>query len=620
MKQYLQSGGSMYFGTIASDIHADDAAATSESSKVKFGNDDGLISEKLMMKLMEKGIPVDVDNFMNKLADFEHKIDMGMDVNKRALYSLQAEANRIIQQAEYLKTAEDHAEDNESWNEYAVGNRGELYTVTDKGDIKAISSSEYDQSKHGPALTVGDLVQHRKFNSTQAFDIDLTRAINDNIGMSKISEYIQKIVTATGTAENTNEAYIDLASYIGREAAKKPTKEQFEALQRVAGILQNGGTDTLFKIKDTQEGKNLQEAYNYILQVLPRSMKLQLIGRNAAAGNGFDTGNKYVSDLIIEALGTFNKTRDEHYVTYDVSLNKAAGTQAGNADQNRNLGVLEQLVQGSLGQRDYKLINSQNPSYSLELHGTGVGNLATFDNKIVDKTPLSIALKAGLAPLVDKNHITMGSQKISTGQLDSILYNGGDVINVWAPVNAEGDVDLEQLATLSAIQDICKNNPQLTLEDKQTLLDQHGLSGHFDERGVFHGDPNTMAQFLVMTGVTSDEIIDTDINPFADKMSKADKKAEFEQIERIYGQLNKDIKGKGKFEFQTGWFNATTDLYRAPIFMKLNHTAQIDVGTFSGKGPMVKTPTYQQQLAYDQIQNSQPSRQLTTPSTSALYE
>ena len=84
----------------------------------------------------------------------------------------------------------------------------------------------------------------------------------------------------------------------------------------------------------------------------------------------------------------------------------------------------------------------------------------------------------------------------------------------------------------------------------------------------------------------------------------ADKDFTFNQIERIYGQLNKNIKKKdGQYEFLKGWFNWSTDLVKAPVFLKLNDTAQIDVGTFSGKGPLVQTPSYQQQLAYDQMRN-----------------
>jgi hypothetical protein len=96
-------------------------------------------------------------------------------------------------------------------------------------------------------------------------------------------------------------------------------------------------------------------------------------------------------------------------------------------------------------------MNSENPEFSLNLHGSGVGSLATFNNSIVDKTPLSVALKSGLAPLVDEEHIMIGGQKAPIGAFDTILYNGGDVINIWAPVNSEGDIDLEGLQILSEI-------------------------------------------------------------------------------------------------------------------------------------------------------------------------
>jgi hypothetical protein len=50
--------------------------------------------------------------------------------------------------------------------------------------------------------------------------------IGNNIGTSKISEYIHKIIESVGTSGTSTEAYTDLAGIIGREAAKKPTESQ----------------------------------------------------------------------------------------------------------------------------------------------------------------------------------------------------------------------------------------------------------------------------------------------------------------------------------------------------------------------------------------------------------
>ena len=616
MIQHLQSGGNLFFNAIGSYAKAQQAVAAENNTKTT-KKDSGLISEKLMLKLQENGIPVDVDNFMNKLASVEEDIDLGFGVNKRALYSLQADANRIIQQASYLKQAESNAEKNESLGEVAVGGRGELF-ILDGNEIKSISPSEYDMSKHGAAMTVGELIEHRKFNPTRSGDIQLTRVINDNIGMSKINEYLQKIIATVGSATSTQEAYIDLAGYVGKEAAKKPTTQQLESLQRVYSIISQYGPNALFKLRNTAEGKNLEEAFNYIQQVLPRNMKIQLIGRNVAAGNSFETGGKYISDLISSALYSGNKTKQEEYISYEDSLNRSISGTKG--DQNRNLGVLEQLVQGSLGKRDYKLISSKNPEVSMTLHGNGIGALSDFDNNMVDKTPLSIAMKSGLGALVDQNHVFIGDQKVPTGAFDTILYNGGDVINVWAPVDGNGDIDFNQLQIFNEIQKIIEQNPQLTTEDKNRLLRENGLDGQYDQQGTFHGG-GQMGQFIVMTGLTSDEVIDPEENIYADKLNKNEKDLEMTQIDRIYGHLNKGIKNKdAQFKFEKGWFNWSTDLVKAPIFMKLNNTAQIDVGTFSGKGPLIQTPSYQSQMVYDQMRYNRQNNPITIPSTQLIYE
>ena len=608
MIKKLQTGGAVNLMYTANPYTMPQQAATTSKSS----DDDGLISKDLLKKL--EGIPVDVDNLMETVADLEYKQSMGIPVSSKTVRRVEAQINRVVQQSKYLQDAESRAEKNDAFGEIAVGNRGELFTVGESGDIKKISIGDYNIEKYGPALTVNELIEQRKFNPTQAYDPTLTTVIGNNVGMSKISDYIQKIVASVGSSENSTEAYTDLAGIVGREAAKRPTQEQLQTLQQLYQLSQTVGMDAIFKEKNLMKSKNIQEAFGFINSILPKNMRLQMQARFVANGFSLEDSTKGVSEIIGQALMSGNDTQTSYNIEYSASANKENQAKS----QSRNLGVLEQLVQGSLGKRDYKLMSSKNPEFSLNLHGTGVGSLATFNNNIVDKSPLSIALQSGLAPLIDENHVTIGNQKVPVGAFDTILYNGGDVINVWAPVNADGDVDLEGLQLLSEIQSICDTNPNLTTQDKNALLEKYQLDGYFDEKGTFHGT-GQMAQFLVMTGLTSDEVLDASSNPYADKLSRDDKQLEFKQLERIYGQLNKGVKGNGKYEFAMGWFKGTTDLYKVPIFMRLNQTAQIDAGTFSDKGPMVKTPTYEQQLAYDQMHRNQ-TRSLITPSTQALYE
>jgi hypothetical protein len=81
----------------------------------------------------------------------------------------------------------------------------------------------------------------------------------------------------------------------------------------------------------------------------------------------------------------------------------------------------------------------------MTLHGNRIGALANFDNNIVPKSPMSLALETSLGPLIDKQHVTMGTQKINESMFDTILYDGNDVINVWAPTDSNGDIDLQGL-------------------------------------------------------------------------------------------------------------------------------------------------------------------------------
>ena len=231
----LQAGATLQYFTNPNYVSKQDSSSTAEKSS--------LISEDLLKKL--EGIPVDVDNLMETIADLEYKQSLGIPVNSKTVRRIEAQINRVVQQSKYLQDAESRAEKNEAFGEIAVGNRGELFTVGEKGDIKKISIGNYNIEKHGPALTVNELIEQRKFNPTQAYDPTLTTVIGNNVGMSKISDYIQKIVASVGSSETSSEAYTDLAGIVGREQAKRPSQEQLQTLQQLYQLSQTVGMDFL---------------------------------------------------------------------------------------------------------------------------------------------------------------------------------------------------------------------------------------------------------------------------------------------------------------------------------------------------------------------------------------
>lgn len=614
--KYLQLGGQMWTQSFANPLLAQKQQTKTTKTS---GSEDGLLSESLLKDLRGHGIPVDYDAFMDQVSKLDQRMAAGLPVSSKAIRDLEAQANRVIQQNDYLKEAEKLADKNDARGEIAVGGRGQLYTLQENGKIKTVSMADYDAEKDGPAMTVNELIEHRKFNPTQQFDTTLTQVIGNSIGMQKINDYIMNIIQKVGSAETTEEAYIDLASYIGREAAKKPSQQELQNLQNLYSAISELGPDALFKSKEVRESKNLREAFDYIQSILPRDMQTQLRGRYVASGGNLNDSGAYIQSIIASSLGAANKTKNESYIDYETSLNKAAG-KGNDMDQKRNLKSIETLIQGSLNKIDYHLTSSKNPSLGMVLHGNVIGALTNFDNNIVPKAPMSTAIQSSIGPLIDKNHMTMGSQKINESMLDTIVYDGNDVINVWAPVDSNGDIDLGGMQQFNELLEHFDSDPSLTIQDKNAILREYGIDGSLDEQGNFHGGGN-MAQFLVLTGLTSDEVINKD-DPFADVLNSDQKSYEFDQINRIYGQINSKIKGKdGDLKFKKGWFNWSTDLVKAPIFMKLRPTAQTEVGTFANHGPLVKTQTYQTQLAQDQMRyNKQHSAPIQKPSTSLIYQ
>lgn len=618
MKQF-QLGGNIYGRSWANTWYktrSTDTTTTQGSS-----SSEGLLSDSLLKDLRGNGIPVDYDAFMDQVSSIEHKLSMGLPVSPRAIREIETRANRVIQQNNYLKKAEEQASKNNALGEIAVGNRGQLYTMTDKGNIKEVSISDYDYEKNGPAMTVNELLENRKFNPTQAFDTSITQTIGNSIGMETINDYIMQIVSKVGSAQTSQEAYIDLASYVGREAAKKPSEQDLLNLRALYEAISQVGPDALFKSKEVRESKNLQDAFKYIQSVLPRNMQVQLQGRYVAAGGDLNDSSAYIQDIIAKSLNAANIVKDQTSLDFDSAINKAANTKAGaGMEQKRNLKNLEVLVQGSLGKVNYNLTSSKNPSVGMQLHGTAVGALTNFDNNIIPKAPVTLAIESSIGPLIDKQHISMGGQKITEGMLDSILYDGNDVINVWAPVDANGDVDLQGLKIFNDILSVFDQDPSLSITDKNKILAEYGINGKMNEDGSFTGFGN-MAQFLVFTGVTSDKVLDKNLD-FVDTLSGDAKKYELDQIDRIYSALNSKKEFKhGNIEFKKGLFDFTTDILKAPVFMKLRPTAQQEVGTLSNHGPLVLTQPYQTQVVQDQLRyNRQNDQQIQKPSTSLIYQ
>lgn len=602
MIQKLQNGGTANLFYLDNPYISQAPIMTQSTRSSK---DEGLISEDLIQKLSEKGIPVDVDNLLSQIGELEYQQSLGVPISSRTVRKLEAQINRVVQQADYLQVAEERAMKNESFGEIAVGDRGELFVFTDKGDIKKVAINQYDINKHGAALTVNELIEQRKFNPTQAYDSSITTAIGNNVGMSKIVEYIQKIITSVGSSETVQEAYIDLASILGKELAKKPSKEQLAAIQQLHKMSKTMGMDAIFKEKEIIKSKNIQAALTYINSILPRNMQIQLQSRFVANGMPLSKSSEGVAMLIGNALLSANEVKQTYGIEYDASINKAAGTQAGLASSSEaqySQTPLEVFFNGNLNQKWITLTDpSAQNQYALDVKGNTYGQLVNLQGQTIAMKPLSVALDMSIGQFLDYSKVYMGDSKITASELDNIAYTRSDIAQVFLPVTISGDIDWKGMKGFSAAENEIKTRGtnNLSIDQKNLIHEKHGSYMRYTKDGQLEA-VRTTAAFFRTRGYTIDDRLPKDITMAAElKGGEEDQIAE--QINGIYSKALKKAYGISGIAGQQKW----DDIFEVPIFIKISPTASSDVAIAAKHGPKQKYYSEADYMAQQQINNGE---------------
>ena len=581
----LQSGGGVYYSSVGNPYSnaalADQkaAAASSKSSK-----DDGLIPKALLEKLSEKGIPTDVYKFMDMLADFEHKSSFGMGVNKRQLYRLQAYANQIIKQSEYLDAAEKQAEKNGALDEFAVDARGYLYVPDSDGKINKVHASQFDATKH-QALTVGELLQQRKFNPNEVDNSSIATTVASNIGIEKINDYIQGILQAVGTSENSSEAYVNLGAIVGKEAARRPNEGQMEALKDLYQLTQQLGPDAIFKVKDQYKSKNMDAAMSYIMSMLPNNIKTQLIARNVANGGKYENSTQYAADIIGTAAMAANNIKMSHGMDYAADINKAAGTAAGEKESGKSYytSPMEVFWDGDLNKsQDIKIADpSSKNKYGISVPGNVWGTLVDDNGKDVYHVPLSVGLNRGMGKYLDLSKVYIGDKKATAPDLQNIAYENAKIAAVWLPVNGDGEIDWQGFNAYSKAEKEIHDKGITDPQEKARIHSANGSYITYNSKGEMVPLRQTEKYFMTH-GYTSGNIVgDSKLNI---ELKGDQEDAAEDIIDAIYNKSLKTATGISGISGKHWW----NKIYITPIFIKASPTASTDARIAAGHGPMDK--------------------------------
>lgn len=613
--QKLQIGGRPFFSAVvnpfATAAKADRASQATSSGSSSSGS--GIISDKVMDELIKNGIPNDVQQFQNMLAKFEQQADFGLGVDRRQLYSLRSYANQVIQQSKYLNKAEEEANKNGAWDEIAISPRGELFVLDKNGKLGKTTLNHYDADKQ-EALTVGQLLEYRKYSPDLVNNTEVATVVGNSVGMEKISSYIQDIIKTVGTSEDSSEAYVDVATIVGRNNAKRPTSTQFRALQGIAKEWDTLGMDAIFKLKESSKDSNVKEGLNYILSVLPRNMQLQLRANWVASGEDVKTSGDYITSVVLKALMSSRDQKYQYGFDYAADINKAAKTKAGLAgaitEKTRPQGVLEMFFNQNLNRTNVTISDPQYKNqYAIEAKGTVIPSLATDSDSGVGQGPLDMALDAngnGAGKYLDYNKIWFGTDKASREQLSKVYYQGDQVANVWLPVDTDGNIDWDSIHNFAEAEEEIKARNITDVATKNKIHASHNSGVYYDKEGKLQDNRNT-AQFAMIHGFTSDDEI-TSNNLMYKEIGRDREKLYNDKAAALNKKYKSDVDKGGLF----------TDIIELPIFIKVQQNAGMNASYYAHQGSQVPKTTLEEDMVSQMVQ--QPPTTQVVGNSALLYQ
>lgn len=605
----FSAGG--YFSAIANPYAQGQPQEESSSKGTSSSKeDDELVPKAIMTELAKSGLPNEVEMFTRELAEFAQYTDMyGMD--KAKLYSLIGKANTIIRNGDFLKKAEENAYQESAVDEIAISPKSEMFVIDQDQNIKKVHISKFNAKKQR-ALTVGELIEYRKYSPELSFNTEIATVAGNSIGLEKIESYIKSIIQTVGTSKSKMEAYENLTDLIGKDA-KHLSSAQHEAISKVSNLITELGPDAIFEIKDEQSSKNMQAAFKYILNILPNNMKNQLLANAVAQGVSYQDASNQAVDTILSALQMANQPQQEYTLKYNQQINKAAKTTAGQTgdDDTRRQTTTEMFFNQNLNRGPITISDARYKNQlGLVVQGTTIPSLTIDGGTGIGSGPLAEQLEAGgkgMGKYLDMNNVWMGYDKVSAESLNKVLYKGDQVAHVWLPTTDEGDIDWESVTNYAEAEEEIKLQNITDPAEKNRVHLKHGSPIQYDAQGNVMKNPN-VGNFMMIHGYTIDDLIGSD-NMFYREIDGDREKLLTEQIKSI----NKSNKNGIAID-TPGWFDSYIEV---PIFIKVQPNAGTNAAYYARQGSQVPEMSLQDDMT-QQMMQQQPQVQVYG-NAAALY-
>ena len=602
IRKFQGGGKSRYFST---DPLAATAASAATSTS-KDSDDLELLNNQILNAITQSEMPNEVAIFEQAYADLMMKAKQNMDVTQE-LASLRTMMSSIISNSKTLDRAETRATTNKSLDEIAIDGKGSIYAMTQSGAIEIVPYKKFDSDKH-QALTYGELAQLRRVNPGLINNQKVISSINNSIGTEIISDYILDILSKIGTSESKQDAQLSLQAILQKKVNMSTI--DYAALKDLATLADKIGLDALFKTTQVSSDKNLQQAWGYLMKMLPKNMEMQLIGSYIGNGGSYKEAIHQKGDVISQALLMVNDHKEEFDIdSYSKDLNEAAMTKAGKrtakkegGEKSYNEGALEMLFTGNLNHERIELSDpSSNNQYGIAVAGQTYGSLVNTKDQQVRDLPMHLALDASVTPFLDYSKVYLGDYKTDAANLQNVMYTNDKISIVEMPVYQNGDIAWEAIKAYSEAEKRCAQQNITDIATKNKIHKALGSYVQYDANGNQKCILDTQPFFRTW-GYTVDDTFPgffKQNNPlYSVELTEEEEDNIYRRMKWIQSKDNRKNLNFGKMED----FSVNDDIIKIPLFVKVDKNAATNVRYASRHGALQSSKTEQEYMAAQQGQ------------------
>lgn len=559
----------------------------------------GTVKKEIIDLLKENGMPSDVqvllqnaDTFLSKSRNLSNYTIFGgedEDYSLSDLIKIQQLVNDVKYNDGLRKEAINQVTKEAAGSEVAINSRGYLYVIGEDGNIKNITPGEYSENrdKYQP-LTNDELLYYREQNPGLAFNTNILNDLQNTIGMDSITKYLRDTIKAFGTDE-----------YGGYT-----TKD--DSVNKGLDLLTKTGPDGFYKFKTKDQLRDVERALNYLYNGMSDNAKNLLRAKTAV--EGADPNDKHsIANLLLQAL--YEHTDIERTVDFDKSASDYDPYQTGNkggssAEQLTQDNYLQQIGNMRLYQTTASIVPQasqvwETGALTMNVYSAG----APVDKNLEVLGPMNMVefrQKAAAVKAGDLNSISFGNRVLDPNELPAIMYDGNSELNIaMLPYKRDARTgkitpDFDKLVAYNEIQNILKNNPNISQTELDQLLTSRGITL---EPGDYDMETNTIRikdtmPFITFSAYASKDSIDIpkDMKRFLEHLDNSTGK----QVMDIYTNVLKynTATPSKSTKVVNNHFNTPErwDMYRGNVYIPMENSARAmllsGIGEFVPKASM----------------------------------